>query len=238
MHIYIYHTNVDYGHDVFSLILYDLLLLLLQGGAHTVTLDMDVLVHIVKAPMRRFSCYVYRLDRTIDEDQIIRKQRSRKGSFHVNFCSPDREPADRSMITRVRRTPRPPPVPDQTESSMDSEEASEPEPCHSHSITITRLAAPPDQHAASITPPTSSSVSLSDNSTDSRDYFMDIGSDLCPGGPERLGAGGGRRRSSRASHSSQSSQSSDSVRGVRCVRERPGDHSYSNYFMEHEDDDS
>ncbi|KAK2157751.1 hypothetical protein LSH36_185g05049 [Paralvinella palmiformis] len=38
-----------------------------QTGAlfydHVISLDLDVLIHIVKSPMRKFSCYVYKMSR-------------------------------------------------------------------------------------------------------------------------------------------------------------------------------
>ncbi|XP_019637734.1 PREDICTED: DDB1- and CUL4-associated factor 17-like [Branchiostoma belcheri] len=50
---------------------------------HTISMDLDTLVHIVRSPQRRYHCYVYKLDRTvgqIDEEQPRHKGKRRKSS--------------------------------------------------------------------------------------------------------------------------------------------------------------
>ncbi|KAI8516997.1 Ddb1 and cul4 associated factor 17, partial [Branchiostoma belcheri] len=50
---------------------------------HTISMDLDTLVHIVRSPQRRYRCYVYKLDRTvgqIDEEQPRHKGKRRKSS--------------------------------------------------------------------------------------------------------------------------------------------------------------
>ncbi|XP_077998672.1 DDB1- and CUL4-associated factor 17-like [Glandiceps talaboti] len=45
---------------------------------HTVCIDIDVIVHIVKEPSRKFHCYVYRLDRELPDEEEIGKEKLNK----------------------------------------------------------------------------------------------------------------------------------------------------------------
>ncbi|XP_074661841.1 DDB1- and CUL4-associated factor 17-like [Tubulanus polymorphus] len=45
---------------------------------HTVLIDMDTIIDIVKGPMSKFSCYVYRLDRRLDTTGAVKKTTKKK----------------------------------------------------------------------------------------------------------------------------------------------------------------
>ncbi|XP_070561382.1 DDB1- and CUL4-associated factor 17-like isoform X2 [Ptychodera flava] len=57
---------------------------------HTVCIDLDIIIHIVKYPSRKFVCYLYRLDRTVPEEGwekeacVKSEQRGRRRTLRRN----------------------------------------------------------------------------------------------------------------------------------------------------------
>ncbi|XP_064642601.1 DDB1- and CUL4-associated factor 17-like isoform X2 [Lineus longissimus] len=51
-----------------------------QFHDHVIGVDMDTVVHIVKGPMKKFSCYIYKLDRSGATEKVAPRKKSRSRS--------------------------------------------------------------------------------------------------------------------------------------------------------------
>ncbi|KAI0229881.1 hypothetical protein LSAT2_019695 [Lamellibrachia satsuma] len=51
-----------------------------EFSEHVVILDLDMIIHTVKQPGRKFSCYVHRLERTPNEPQVTQTKRTTQPS--------------------------------------------------------------------------------------------------------------------------------------------------------------